>query len=65
MGTYITDLTVIAGDEDDARELTLRFLRELHDGQKTIKIQVEAARRAPEQSDGPRARGVASVDDMR
>ncbi|PRP90523.1 TPR repeat-containing protein YrrB [Enhygromyxa salina] len=63
-GGYTTDLTVIASDEDEARELTLRYLEQL---EPTVEVQfdVDVVSRGAESFDGARARGVARVDGSR
>jgi tetratricopeptide (TPR) repeat protein len=58
--TPFVDLTVVAGDEDDARDLALRYLQELHrDG--TVQFEVETVSPDPESEAGPRSRGVTQV----
>ena len=63
-GGYTTDLTVIASDEAEARELTLRYLQNL---EPTVEVQfdVDVVSRGSESFDGARARGVARIDGSR
>ncbi len=62
-GGYTTDLTVIANDEDEARELTVRYLEQLEPSAK-IMFDVAVLDRI-ESSDSGRARGVARVEGTR
>jgi tetratricopeptide (TPR) repeat protein len=61
---YTTDLTVIATDEDEARELTLRYLEQLEPSIE-MAFDVNVVSRVPESLDGARARGVARIDGSR
>jgi tetratricopeptide (TPR) repeat protein len=61
---YTTDLTVIASDENEARELTLRYLQQLEPSV-TVAFDVNVVSRVPESLDGARARGVARIDGSR
>jgi tetratricopeptide (TPR) repeat protein len=61
---YTTDLTVIASDEDEARELTLRYLEQLEPSVE-LQFDVDVVSRVPESFDGARARGVARIDGTR
>jgi tetratricopeptide (TPR) repeat protein len=61
---YTTDLTVIASDENEARELTLRYLEQL-DPSVEMAFDVNVVSRVPESLDGARARGVARIDGSR
>ena len=60
---YTTDLTVIASDEDEARELTVRYLEQLEPSAKII-FDIQMVSRA-ESHDSGRARGVARVEGSR
>ena len=62
-GGYTTDLTVIASDEDEARELTVRYLEQLEPSAQ-IMFDVDVLSKA-ESHDSSRARGVARVEGMR
>lgn len=61
---YTTDLTVIATDENEARELTLRYLEQLEPSAK-VQFAVDVVSRAQERIEGARARGVARIDGSR
>lgn len=61
---YTTDLTVVASDENEARELTLRYLQQLEPSV-TVAFDVNVVSRVPESHDGARARGVARIDGSR
>jgi tetratricopeptide (TPR) repeat protein len=61
-GGYTTDLTVIASDEDEARELTVRYLAQLEPSAK-IEFDIHVSRGSG--FDGARARGVARVEGTR
>jgi tetratricopeptide (TPR) repeat protein len=60
---YTTDLTVIASDENEARELTVRYLEQLEPGGEIL-FDIAVLSRA-EGFDGGRARGVARVEGNR
>ena len=64
VGGYTTDLTVIASDEAEARELTLRYLRDLEPSVE-VQFDVDVVSRGSETFDGARARGVARIDGTR
>jgi tetratricopeptide (TPR) repeat protein len=60
---YTTDLTVIAHSEDEARELTLRWLEQL---EPSVEVQFDVVvSREPDIVEGVRARGVARIDGTR
>ena len=60
---YTTDLTVIASDEDEARQLTLHYLEQLEPSVEVV-FDVAVIRRG-ETCEGARARGVARIDGTR
>ncbi len=60
-GGYTTDLTVIAADEAEAKELVKRYLHDIERG-KTICCDIRVVSRAGESLDSGRARGVACVE---
>ena len=60
---YTTDLTVIASDEDEARELAVRYLEQLEPSAEIL-FDIAVLSRA-ESFDGGRARGVARVEGTR
>jgi tetratricopeptide (TPR) repeat protein len=62
-GGYTTDLTVIASDENEARELTVRYLEQLEPSAQ-IMFDIDVLSRV-EGLDSGRARGVARVEGMR
>lgn len=61
---YTTDLTVIATDENEARELTLRYLQQLEPSVE-VAFNVDVVSRAKEGQENARARGVARIDGSR
>lgn len=63
-GGYTTDLTVIASDEAEARELTLRYMQELEPAVE-VRFDVDVVSRGSESFEGARARGVARIDGTR
>ncbi|EDM77759.1 hypothetical protein PPSIR1_38881 [Plesiocystis pacifica SIR-1] len=62
VGGYTTALTVIANDEDEAREFTAHYLRNL---EPSAKIIYDGVSPAGERFDGGRARGVARLEGNR
>lgn len=63
-GGYTTDLTVIATDEDEARELVTRYVRDIEPGN-PVRCDVRVVSRAGETLDSGRARGVARLEGCR
>ncbi|MCA9682174.1 MAG: tetratricopeptide repeat protein [Myxococcales bacterium] len=61
---YTTDLTVIASDENEAREFVARYLAELEPSN-TIQYDIRVTSRAGEGHEAGRARGVTRVDGHR
>jgi tetratricopeptide (TPR) repeat protein len=61
---YTTDLTVIASSEEEARELTLRYLQQLEPSVE-MQFDVDVVSRVAETFEGVRARGVARIDGTR
>lgn len=63
-GGYTTDLTVVARDEDEARELVVRYLEQLEPADQ-IQYEIRVTARAGDSLEGARARGVVRVEGSR